>query len=59
MDSMVVAKLLGHSTSRMVELAYAHLHDPSKIEAVGTLPAMPNFQCPGAESNHRHEDFQT
>jgi len=40
-DSMVVAKLLGHTTSRMVELVYAHLHDPSKIEAVGTLPAMP------------------
>jgi hypothetical protein len=39
--AVVVAKLLGHTTSRMVELVYAHLDDPSKIEAVSTLPAMP------------------
>jgi len=40
-DSMVVAKLLGHTSTRMVELVYGHLNDPSKIEAVDTPPAMP------------------
>jgi len=38
---MVVAKLLGHTSTRMVELVYGHLNDPSKIEAVDTPPAMP------------------
>ena len=40
-DSMVVARLLGHTTSRMVELVYGHLNDSSLIDAVSTLPTPP------------------
>ena len=39
-DSMVVAKLLGHTTSRMVELVYGHLNDATTQAAVAQLPAM-------------------
>jgi integrase len=37
-DSMIVAKLLGHTTSRMVELVYGHLNDASLTKAVKVLP---------------------
>jgi integrase len=40
-DSMVVARLLGHTTSRMVELVYGHLNNEAFKRAVATLPAMP------------------
>jgi len=40
-DSMVVARLLGHTTSRMVELVYGHLNDNTLTNAVSTLPAAP------------------
>ena len=46
-DSMIVAKLLGHTTSRMVELVYGHLNDASKIAAVGQLPSV---AMPAAEA---------
>lgn len=42
-DSMTVARLLGHSTSRMVELVYGHLDDRTFAAAVATLAAP---RCP-------------
>jgi integrase len=38
-DSMVVAKLLGHTTSRMVEFVYGHLNDATTQAAIAKLPA--------------------
>lgn len=38
-DSTVVAKLLGHTTSRMVEIVHGHLNDPTTRAAVTKLPA--------------------
>lgn len=38
-DSMVVAKLLGHTTSRMVEMVYGHLNDATTSAAITKLPA--------------------
>ncbi len=40
-DSMAVARLLGHTTSRMVELVYGHLNDETLKNAVSTLPELP------------------
>ena len=37
-DSMVVARLLGHTTSRMVELVYGHLNNAAFTQAVALLP---------------------
>ena len=37
-DSMAVAKLLGHTSSRMVELVYGHLNQRTLEEAVARLP---------------------
>jgi integrase len=37
-DSMVVAKLLGHTSSRMVELVYGHLNDATHQAAIRLLP---------------------
>ena len=39
-DSMVVAKLLGHSTTRMVELVYGHLSPNEYQTAIGDLPRL-------------------
>jgi integrase len=39
-DSLVVAKLLGHSTTRMVELVYGHLSTKQYELAVSTLPGL-------------------
>ena len=41
-DSMTVAKLLGHTTSRMVELVYGHLDDAARKKAVSHLPSLPD-----------------
>src|SRR5262249_38124827 len=49
-DSMTVARLLGHTTSRMVEMVYEHLNDNSLIDAVSTLPVVP-------ETGNRHRRF--
>ena len=37
-DSMVVAKMLGHTTSRMVEMVYGHLNDATTQAAIVKLP---------------------
>ncbi|MAT29515.1 MAG: hypothetical protein CMN29_32040 [Sandaracinus sp.] len=37
-DSMIVARLLGHTTSRMVEQVYGHLDDAARKAAVAKLP---------------------
>lgn len=39
-DSMTVAKLLGHTTSRMVELVYGQLNDAAYTKAIDTLPPL-------------------
>lgn len=39
-DSLVVAKLLGHSSTRMVELVYGHLSDRNLTDAIASLPKM-------------------
>jgi hypothetical protein len=38
-DSMTVAKLLGHTSSRMVELVYGHLDSDTYKRAIALLPA--------------------
>jgi len=40
-DSMTVAKLLGHTSSRMVELVYGRLNDLTFQNAVALLPSLP------------------
>jgi hypothetical protein len=40
-DSFAVARLLGHTTSRMVELVYGQLDDETLKNAVSTLPPLP------------------
>ncbi len=40
-DSMTVAKLLGHTSSRMVELVYGRLNDLTFQNAVARLPSLP------------------
>jgi len=37
-DALVVAKLMGHSTTRMVELVYAQLHADNYRDAINRLP---------------------
>lgn len=37
-DSKAVASLLGHTSSRMVDLVYGHLNDESKVRAIAALP---------------------
>jgi len=41
-DSMAVARLLGHTSSRMVETVYGHLSDTVLAGAVALLPALPS-----------------
>lgn len=45
-DSKAVADLLGHTTTRMVDLVYGHLDDAAYRRAVAVLPARP---APGSE----------
>lgn len=40
MDSLVVARLLGHTSTRMVEKVYGHLSDENYVEAIGALPRL-------------------
>jgi integrase len=40
MDSLVVARLLGHTSTRMVEKVYGHLSDANYAEAIGALPRL-------------------
>lgn len=40
MDSLVVARLLGHSSTRMVEKVYGHLSDENYVAAIGALPRL-------------------
>ena len=49
-DSMTVARLLGHTTSRMVEMVYGHLDDATKRRAVAHLPALPSPRASGSTS---------
>lgn len=39
MDSAVVAKLLGHTSTRMVDLVYGRLAGENLVTAVTTLPS--------------------
>ena len=47
-DSAVVAKLLGHSSTRMVDLGYGRLNERNYIQAAAKLPT---FAMPKAGSN--------
>ncbi len=49
-DSAVVAKLLGHSSTRMVDLVYGRLADENLVSATSTLPAV---TLPGLSSGSR------
>lgn len=40
-DSMAVGKLLGHTSSRMVEMTYGHLDQKSLAETMKSLPKLP------------------
>lgn len=40
MDSLVVARLLGHTSTRMVEKVYGHLSDENYTAAIGALPRL-------------------
>ena len=42
-DSAVVARLLGHSSTRMVDLVYGHLDDPTLAAATALLPRCDTF----------------
>src|SRR5215217_1281867 len=46
---MVVAKLLGHTSSRMVELVYGHLNDATHQAAVQKLPAVKHAALEGPQ----------
>jgi integrase len=48
-DSLAVAKLLGHSSTRMVELVYGHLDLSTFRRAVAELPPMPEGALDGME----------
>ena len=48
-DSFTVAKLMGHTSSRMVELVYGHLNDIAYVNAVKVLPALPMPPKPGSQ----------
>ena len=48
-DSMIVAKLLGHTTSRMVELVYGHLNDAALQAAMAQLPTFGPPPIPAIE----------
>ena len=44
-DSKVVADLLGHTSTRMVDLVYGHLDDATFISATELLPAPPSSEA--------------
>ncbi|HEY1814924.1 MAG TPA: site-specific integrase [Kofleriaceae bacterium] len=59
----VVSRLLGHSSTRMVELVYGQLDDATLIEAIGRLPGgcdagvpheLPHVAQPGAGGHSAH-----
>ena len=51
-DSMAVAKMLGHTSSRMVEMVYGHLNDATMQAAIEKLPTptTPTLAQPGTSS---------
>jgi integrase len=49
-DSMTVGRLLGHTTSRMVDLVYGHLDDATKRRAIAHLPSLPATPVSGSAS---------
>ena len=52
-DSMVVARLMGHTTSAMVERVYGHLNDKTLREATNTLPRLEDLaQIPVTKPGH-------
>jgi integrase len=57
-DSMTVGRLLGHTSSRMVELVYGHLDDEAKRRAVATLsPSVtPVYRANAAEAREVREE---
>ncbi len=40
-DSFTVARLMGHTTSRMVELVYGHINNTAFLKAMQQLPVLP------------------
>lgn len=44
-DSMIVARLMGHTTSRMVELVYGKPNDVTLANALALLPFVPGTQA--------------
>ena len=42
-DSMAVAKMMGHTTSRMVEMVYGHPNDDTFLHAIQKMPTLPNL----------------
>ncbi len=53
MDSAAVAKLLGHTSTRMVDLVYGHLSDATLAQAVTVLPAPASAPCASASGSKR------
>src|SRR6266852_1680429 len=52
-DSMVVARLMGHTTSAMVERVYGHLNDRTLREAANMLPRLEELaQIPVTKPGH-------
>lgn len=54
---MVVAKLLGHTSSRMVELVYGHLNDATHQAAIRLLPTAKHAPAAKREHRRRPESF--
>lgn len=55
-DSLAVGKLLGHTSSRMVELVYGHLDQRSLRHAMEALPSVQSLISPSAAADTHRED---
>jgi len=49
LDSAVIARLMGHSSTRMVDLVYGKLDDETLADAMGSLQDVELGELPGAE----------
>ena len=48
-DSFTVAKMMGHTSSRMVELVYGHLNDAASLNAMNVMPPLPTLPPAGSK----------
>ena len=58
LDSAVIARLMGHSSTRMVDLVYGKLDDDTLADAMGRLGDIPLGAVPGQRCTNLPEDEQ-